>query len=129
MRDYQAEAEHRGRAAVLGARRFSARHEPSAWVRTRLVDLLRRCAEGDFEPCQHLRAGTEATVVGPWQSGRVGCAACGPPPRLAAPQWRTCDRCQRPAEAVIHHEIVEAAPGLTVLFGFCPACHHAELVA
>lgn len=114
-----------GDAAQPGGGQFSARHEPSSWVRTRLVAVRASAADGDFEPCQHLRAGTEA-IVTPWQSGRVGCAACGPPLPQAAPEWRTCDRCQRPAE-VIHPEIVEAAPGLSVLFEFCPACHHAEL--
>lgn len=118
-------ARMRALAAQPGGGQFIAAHEPSFWLRNRLVDFRTRCATGEIRPCQNLRAGTVA-MLALWSPDRIVCAGCKAQLRLPGDADQTSDRCQQVTE-VIHPRIVEAAPGLLVMFNLCPACHHAEV--
>lgn len=108
---------------------YTANHEPSFWLRTRLADLGTRLLTGQLETCPRLRPHHDACVA-LWASdwvacGWLGCGHCKSRVRLTGDADRTCDRCSTVVDT-IHPEIVAAGPNLLVTFGLCAPCHQRE---
>ena len=105
--------------------RLLAGHEPSTWLRGRLVDLVTRWRAGQSLGCAHL-PGAEAWLVALWDPARVACPACVPLVLASGEEDRTCDRCR-----IVHLDVrpllVEALPGVLVTFGLCPSCFGREV--
>lgn len=119
-------ARMRALATRPGGGTFTANHEPSMWLRTRLVDLRTRLATGQLSTCPHLSAGDVGTIA-LWAPDRAVCTPCAKTElALTGPADRTCDRCTHIVDR-IHPEIVAPAPNVVVLIGLCPPCHRKEL--
>lgn len=115
-------------AAATGAG-FTARHESSFWLRTRLTDLGARLLSGQLEVCSSLRPHDDAIAplwVPNWVAcGRRGCPECSSRVLLSGDADRTCDRCSAVVDK-IRPEIVAAGANLLVMYGLCPRCHQLE---
>lgn len=102
-------------------------HEPSAWLRETLVEVLDGVRADRIRPCGHLRRGNVGTVP-LWRRENALCTSCLP--RMLLPhgsaQDRCCDRCGAVADGV-YPALTFAAPTLLVVFGLCPACYRMEV--
>lgn len=102
-------------------------HEPTLWLRGRLLDLDARWRTGAFTTCEHLRPGVHG-VTALWHPDLVTCGPCARTFRLTGEADRTCDRCGVVTDtaAGIHPEIM-AFGNVAVAFGLCRECHRKEL--
>ena len=114
------------RLAVVAKRHWMtgyANHEPSFWLRSRLIDIETRAQAGTLRQCGHLGAYTRAGIA-LW-SMVARCVDCLPLDRLSGPADLTCDRCGNVCEGIIHPGVVALGPFI-VSFGLCPACQRRE---
>ena len=101
-------------------------HEPSFWLRSRLIDIETRVQAGTLRQCGHLGAHGRASVALWAMVAR--CRRCVHADRLHGPEDKTCDRCGHVCEGIIHPGAVAVGP-FVVIFGLCPACHRREVAA
>ena len=100
-------------------------HEPSAWLRARLLDITARDAAGTMPRCPHVATGRAAVAL--W-SGRATCKACVPSERRYGDEDMTCDRCRALCADVIHPAVM-ACGRFVVCLGLCADCHRREVAA
>lgn len=110
--------------AAAHGHHFTGVHEPSWWLRSRLVDLQARDRAGQLLPCPHLWPGAPA-MVALWAPDRAACSTCAPTLVVTGEADRTCDRCAVVADQVAP-ALVGASPTLVVVFGLCAACFDRE---
>lgn len=108
-------------AATAAGMRPLWNHEPSWWLRCRLVDLTTRLSTGTLPTCGHLAIPASVAL---WD-GVARCRGCMPSSRLIGDADRTCDRCGHLCRGVIY-PVVLALGAVVVSFGLCPACHDRE---
>lgn len=119
-------ARHLQRLAEQTGESYTPGHEPSWWLRSRLVDLHTRGRAGQLDPCPHLRPGTTAFAA-LWAPDRVVCAGCVPSLRLTGDADRTCDRCGIVSPTGVHPAMTAASPSLLVSLGLCRGCLGKEM--
>ncbi|HMM96714.1 hypothetical protein [Phycicoccus sp.] len=103
-------------------------HEPSFWLRGRLVDLHTRWAAGQMLGCREVFAPTPDTllVVALWMPEVMVCRSCAPEIlKTAAASDLTCDRCATCDRDTRSVAILEQ--GVVVAFGLCPGCYRREI--
>jgi hypothetical protein len=93
---------------------YTAGHEPSFWLRSRLIDLSCQRRRG----CRHL-AGPQFAAL--WDPGVVVCLLCAMTLRADGDEDLTCDRCRQ----LQHPTITVCAvvwDDTLVTFGLCDDC-------
>lgn len=82
-------------------------HEPTAWLRGALADVLARIDALDLEP---------------------GTAVLAPLGRTAGREDRTCDRCRHyvPEGPPFYCDLLIPRPGVHVVVGLCQVCRDLE---
>lgn len=106
----------------VGGRRIE-HHEPSFWLRSRLLDLETRLLSGDFAVCVHLRPDEVGLTT--LTADTVVCGNCMH--RIySAEHDRRCGRCA--GSAVAYTEIVPTANAV-VFFDLCATCRRKEVGA
>ena len=100
--------------------RYADNHEPSLWLRGRLLDVDTRHRTGQTALCAHLpdRQGRPGIVV-LWKPDRAACADCAPLLMPSGGSDLTCDRCGQPTDPPHLMAIREAVIVVTAL---CDAC-------
>jgi hypothetical protein len=101
-------------------------HEPSWWLRARLVDIEVRSMSGRLKTCGHR---TNAPwVISLWDDQHAWCVPCAAMQlKLEGDEAYTCDRCgvvERPI-----HVAAIAAQSSVVMLGLCAACNKREVAA
>lgn len=117
----QIAAAHMGSATNV---KHLSNHEPSWWLRTRLVDIDTRWASRRLKSCGH--RSNAPWVVALWDDLHAWCLLCAVDRlKLEGDAAYTCDRCgtvERPIQVC-----AIAANGCVVLLGLCRACNKREV--
>ncbi|PKW25412.1 hypothetical protein [Phycicoccus duodecadis] len=104
-------------------------HEPSFWLRARLVDLHSRWNTGRMLTCRHVLTqpgGVFITAL--WLPEVMVCTSCAVDAlRLPAAADLTCDRCSAPDPKT--RAVAVDEQGVIVTFGLCPDCYRREMPA
>lgn len=102
-------------------------HEPSWWLRARLVDIDTRWTAGALRHCGH--ASQHPKIIALWDDRRAWCLACVPANLYLhdeAENWR-CDRCSVISKPI--HVVSLAGVDAVVLLGLCTGCQRREVAA
>lgn len=99
-------------------------HEPSWWLRARLVDIDTRWAAGTMRDCGHA---TEAPlIVALWDADRAWCGPCAVVRlKVEGDESYTCDRCGRIERPI--QVCALAGRAAVVMLGLCSACNAREV--